>query len=140
MLFSGRSVRGGFFIVVCWQRIIPLVFFENVCGFMVGEKYEAGWIAREGAKLVAAGGPAGVLKFSVLIAGSYGPGNYHSPGPTYSPRYLWMWPNARISVMGDQQAPMVLGQARRDNIQANADPWSAEQQDKSRAPIPPQYE
>ena len=107
---------------------------------MVGKKYEAGGIARDGAKLVTAVATAGVPKFTVVIGGSYGAGNYGMSGRAYSPRFLWMWPNARISVMGGEQASMVLSQVRRDNIEAKGDTWSAEEEEKFRSPVRAQYE
>ena len=122
------------------QRGSPLVLRQNITGFMVGKKYEAGGIARDGAKLVTAVATAGVPKFTVVIGGSYGAGNYGMSGRAYSPRFLWMWPNARISVMGGEQASMVLSQVRRDNIEAKGESWSAEEEDKFRAPIRAQYE
>src|SRR5690242_14425412 len=119
ILFSESSLKGAHFIELCCQRQIPLVFLQNITGFMVGRKYEAGGIARDGAKLVTAVATAGVPKFTVVIGGSYGAGNYGMCGRAYSPRFLWMWPNARISVMGGEQASMVLSQVRRDNIEAD---------------------
>ena len=116
------------------------MFLQNITGFMVGKKYEAGGIARDGAKLVTAVATAGVPKFTVVIGGSYGAGNYGMCGRAYSPRFLWMWPNARISVMGGEQAAMVLSQVRRDNIEAKGGNWSAEEEDEFRAPIRAQYE
>ena len=110
ILFSESSLKGAHFIELCCQRNIPLVFLQNITGFMVGKKYEAGGIARDGAKLVTAVATAGVPKFTVVIGGSYGAGNYGMCGRAYSPRFLWMWPNARISVMGGEQAAMVLSQ------------------------------
>ena len=107
---------------------------------MVGKKYEAGGIARDGAKLVTAVATAGVPKFTVVIGGSYGAGNYGMCGRAYGPRFLWMWPNARISVMGGEQASMVLSQVRRDGIEARGKSWSAEEEDEFRAPIRAQYE
>jgi 3-methylcrotonyl-CoA carboxylase beta subunit len=107
---------------------------------MVGKKYEAGGIARDGAKLVTAVATAGVPKFTVVIGGSYGAGNYGMCGRAYSPRFLWMWPNARISVMGGEQASMVLSQVRRDGIEARGKSWSAEEEDEFRSPIRAQYE
>src|SRR5205814_7420410 len=114
ILFSESSLKGAHFIELCCQRNIPLVFLQNITGFMVGKKYEAGGIARDGAKLVTAVATAGVPKFTVVIGGSYGAGNYGMCGRSYSPRFLWLWPNARISVMGGEQASMVLSQVRRD--------------------------
>lgn len=140
ILFSESSLKGAHFIELCCQRGIPLVFLQNITGFMVGKKYEAGGIARDGAKLVTAVATASVPKFTVVIGGSYGAGNYGMCGRAYSPRFLWMWPNARISVMGGEQASMVLSQVRRDNIQAKGDNWSKEEEDKFREPIRAQYE
>jgi 3-methylcrotonyl-CoA carboxylase beta subunit len=140
ILFSESSLKGAHFIELCCQRNIPLVFLQNITGFMVGRKYEAGGIARDGAKLVTAVATAGVPKFTVVIGGSYGAGNYGMSGRAYSPRFLWMWPNARISVMGGEQASMVLAQVRRDGIEAKGDTWSAEEDEKFRAPIRAQYE
>jgi 3-methylcrotonyl-CoA carboxylase beta subunit len=140
ILFSESSLKGAHFIELCCQRDIPLVFLQNITGFMVGKKYEAGGIARDGAKLVTAVATAGVPKFTVVIGGSYGAGNYGMCGRAYSPRFLWMWPNARISVMGGEQAAMVLSQVRRDNIEAKGETWSVEEEDKFRAPIRAQYE
>ena len=116
------------------------MFLQNITGFMVGKKYEAGGIARDGAKLVTAVATAGVPKFTVVIGGSYGAGNYGMCGRAYSPRFLWLWPNARISVMGGEQASMVLSQVRRDGIEAKGESWSAEEEDKFREPIRAQYE
>ena len=116
------------------------MFLQNITGFMVGKKYEAGGIARDGAKLVTAVATAGVPKFTVVIGGSYGAGNYGMCGRAYSPRFLWMWPNARISVMGGEQASMVLAQVRRDGIEARGETWSAEEDEKFRKPIRDQYE
>jgi 3-methylcrotonyl-CoA carboxylase beta subunit len=140
ILFSESSLKGAHFIELCCQRGIPLVFLQNITGFMVGKKYEAGGIARDGAKLVTAVATASVPKFTVVIGGSYGAGNYGMCGRAYSPRFLWMWPNARISVMGGEQASMVLSQVRRDNIEAKGDSWSKEEEDKFREPIRAQYE
>ncbi|GAA0005418.1 carboxyl transferase domain-containing protein [Bradyrhizobium diazoefficiens] len=140
ILFSESSLKGAHFIELCCQRGIPLVFLQNITGFMVGKKYEAGGIARDGAKLVTAVATASVPKFTVVIGGSYGAGNYGMCGRAYSPRFLWMWPNARISVMGGEQASMVLSQVRRDNIEARGDSWSKDEEDKFREPIRAQYE
>jgi 3-methylcrotonyl-CoA carboxylase beta subunit len=140
ILFSESSLKGAHFIELCCQRGVPLVFLQNITGFMVGKKYEAGGIARDGAKLVTAVATAGVPKFTVVIGGSYGAGNYGMCGRAYSPRFLWMWPNARISVMGGEQASMVLSQVRRDGIEARGKSWSAEEEDEFRAPIRAQYE
>jgi 3-methylcrotonyl-CoA carboxylase beta subunit len=140
ILFSESALKGAHFIELCCQRQIPLLFLQNITGFMVGKKYEAGGIARDGAKLVTAVATAGVPKFTVVVGGSYGAGNYGMCGRAYSPRFLWMWPNARISVMGGEQAAMVLSQVRRDNIEAGGGKWSAEEEDNFRAPIRAQYE
>jgi 3-methylcrotonyl-CoA carboxylase beta subunit len=140
ILFSESSLKGAHFIELCCQRGIPLVFLQNITGFMVGKKYEAGGIARDGAKLVTAVATASVPKFTVVIGGSYGAGNYGMCGRAYSPRFLWMWPNARISVMGGEQASMVLSQVRRDNIEAKGDSWSKEDEETFRSPIRAQYE
>ncbi|MCK1742389.1 methylcrotonoyl-CoA carboxylase [Bradyrhizobium sp. 139] len=140
ILFSESSLKGAHFIELCCQRGIPLVFLQNITGFMVGKKYEAGGIARDGAKLVTAVATASVPKFTVVIGGSYGAGNYGMCGRAYSPRFLWMWPNARISVMGGEQASMVLSQVRRDNVEAKGDSWSKEDEETFRSPIRAQYE
>ncbi|WIW49661.1 carboxyl transferase domain-containing protein [Bradyrhizobium sp. 62B] len=140
ILFSESSLKGAHFIELCCQRGIPLVFLQNITGFMVGKKYEAGGIARDGAKLVTAVATASVPKFTVVIGGSYGAGNYGMCGRAYSPRFLWMWPNARISVMGGEQASMVLSQVRRDNIEAKGDSWSKDEEETFRKPIRDQYE
>jgi len=140
ILFSESALKGAHFIELCCQRGIPLVFLQNITGFMVGRKYEAGGIARDGAKLVTAVATASVPKFTVVIGGSYGAGNYGMCGRAYSPRLLWMWPNARISVMGGEQAAMVLSQVRRDNIEAKGESWPAEEEEQFRAPIRAQYE
>src|SRR4249919_1230227 len=140
ILFSESSLKGAHFIELCCQRNIPLVFLQNITGFMVGKKYEAGGIARDGAKLVTAVATAAVPKFTVVIGGSYGAGNYGMCGRAYSPRFLWMWPNARISVMGGEQAAMVLSQLRRDNIEAKGDTWSVDEEEAFRAPTRAQFE
>lgn len=140
ILFSESSLKGAHFIELCCQRGIPLVFLQNITGFMVGKKYEAGGIARDGAKLVTAVATASVPKFTVVIGGSYGAGNYGMCGRAYAPRFLWMWPNARISVMGGEQASMVLSQVRRDNVEAKGDSWSKEEEETFRSPIRAQYE
>lgn len=140
ILFSESSLKGAHFIELCCQRGIPLVFLQNITGFMVGKKYEAGGIARDGAKLVTAVATASVPKFTVVIGGSYGAGNYGMCGRAYAPRFLWMWPNARISVMGGEQASMVLSQVRRDNIEGKGDSWSKEEEDQFREPIRAQYD
>ncbi|WP_347263323.1 carboxyl transferase domain-containing protein [Nitrobacter sp.] len=140
ILFSESSLKGTHFIELCCQRGIPLVFLQNITGFMVGRKYEAGGIARDGAKLVTAVATAGVPKFTVVIGGSYGAGNYGMCGRAFSPRFLWMWPNARISVMGGEQAATVLSTLRRENIEAKGGNWSIEEEREFQAPIRAQYE
>src|SRR6187200_3015477 len=140
ILFSESSLKGAHFIELCCQRGIPLVFLQNITGFMVGKKYEAGGIARDGAKLVTAVATAGVPKFTVVIGGSYGAGNYGMSGRAYSPRFLWMWPNARISVMGGEQASMVLAQVKREGIERKGGTWSAEEEAEFKRPTLEKYE
>src|SRR5213079_3562408 len=140
VLFSESALKGAHFIELCDKRMVPLLFLQNISGFMVGRDYEAGGIAKHGAKMVTAVACARVPKLTVVICGSYGAGNYSMCGRAYSPRFLWMWPNARISVMGGEQAAMVLSQVRRDNIEAKGDAWSAEEEDIFRNPIRAQYE
>jgi 3-methylcrotonyl-CoA carboxylase beta subunit len=133
-------LKAAHFIELCTQRGIPLVFLQNITGFMVGKKYEAGGIAKDGAKMVTAVATAAVPKFTVIIGGSFGAGNYGMAGRAYGPRFLWMWPNARISVMGGEQAASVLAQIRRDAREAHGDAWSAAEEEKFKAPIRAQYE
>jgi 3-methylcrotonyl-CoA carboxylase beta subunit len=140
ILFSESAQKGAHFIELCCQRRIPLLFLQNVTGFMVGKKYEAGGIARDGAKMVTAVSCAQVPKFTVIIGGSYGAGNYGMCGRAFGPRLLWMWPNARISVMGGEQAATVLATVRRDAIEAKGGAWSAQDEEAFRAPIRSQYE
>ena len=140
ILFSESAEKGAHFIELCAQRGIPLVFLQNITGFMVGRKYEAGGIAKHGAKMVTAVATAAVPKFTVIIGGSFGAGNYGMCGRAYSPRFLWMWPNARISVMGGEQAASVLAQVRRDNLEARGEAWPAEEEETFKAPIREQYE
>ena len=140
ILFSESALKGAHFVELCSQRRIPLVFLQNINGFMVGKKYEAGGIAKDGAKLVTAVACSRVPKFTVVIGGSFGAGNYGMCGRAFGPRFMWMWPNARISVMGGEQASMVLSQVRRDNIEARGESWSAEEEDTFRNPIREQYE
>ncbi len=140
ILFSESALKGAHFIELCAQRRVPLVFLQNVTGFMVGQKYEAGGIARDGAKMVTAVSCAQVPKFTVIIGGSYGAGNYGMCGRAFSPRFLWMWPNARISVMGGEQAATVLATVRREAIEAKGGKWSDADEDAFRAPIRAQYE
>ena len=140
ILFSESAQKGAHFIELCSQRGIPLIFLQNIAGFMVGKKYEAGGIAKDGAKMVMAVACAKVPKFTVIVGGSYGAGNYAMCGRAYGPRFLWMWPNARISVMGGEQAANVLGQVRRDGLERSGKSWSAVEEEKFKAPILAQYE
>ncbi|SOY85271.1 carboxyl transferase domain-containing protein [Cupriavidus taiwanensis] len=140
ILFSESALKGAHFIELCCQRKIPLVFLQNITGFMVGRKYENEGIARNGAKMVTAVATAQVPKFTVIIGGSFGAGNYGMCGRAYSPRFLWMWPNARISVMGGEQAASVLATVRRDGIEAKGGQWSAEEEEAFKQPIRDQYE
>ena len=140
ILFSESALKGAHFIELCCQRGIPLVFLQNIAGFMVGRKYEAGGIARDGAKLVTAVACAQVPKFTVIIGGSFGAGNYGMCGRAYGPRFLWMWPNARISVMGGEQAASVLATVRRDNLEAQGKPWPEAEEEAFKAPLRAQYE
>ena len=136
ILFSESALKGAHFIELCNQRGIPLVFLQNITGFMVGREYENGGIARDGAKLVTAVACSVVPKFTVVIGGSFGAGNYGMCGRAYDPRFLWMWPNARISVMGGEQAASVLATVRRDGIEARGEEWSAEDEEAFKAPDP----
>ncbi len=140
ILFSESSLKGAHFVELCSQRGIPLVFLQNITGFMVGQKYEAGGIAKDGAKLVTAVSTTAVPKFTFIVGGSYGAGNYGMCGRAFDPRFVWMWPNARISVMGGEQAASVLAQVRRDNFAAGGKEWSAEEEEAFKAPIRNQYE
>jgi len=140
ILFSESAQKGAHFIELCSQRNIPLVFLQNISGFMVGSKYEAGGIAKDGAKMVTAVATTNVPKFTVLIGGSFGAGNYSMCGRGYSPRFLWMWPNSRISVMGGEQAASVLSTVKRDGMEARGEDWSAKEEEDFRAPILEQYE
>lgn len=140
ILFSESALKGTHFIQLCSQRGIPLLFLQNITGFMVGSKYEAGGIAKDGAKMVTAVACAQVPKLTLLIGGSFGAGNYGMCGRAYSPRLLFMWPNARISVMGGEQAASVLAQVRRDGIEARGGKWSPEEEEDFKSPIRDQYE
>jgi 3-methylcrotonyl-CoA carboxylase beta subunit len=140
VLFSESALKGAHFIELCDQRKIPLLFLQNLTGFMVGREYEAGGIAKHGAKMVTAVACARVPKLTVVIGGSFGAGNYSMCGRAYSPRFLWMWPNARISVMGGEQAASVLSTIRRDGIEARGGEWSAEAEEAFKSPIREQYE
>ncbi len=140
VLFSESAQKGAHFIELCTQRNVPLLFLQNITGFMVGRKYEHGGIAKDGAKMVMAVACARVPKFTVLIGGSFGAGNYGMCGRAYNPRLLWSWPNSRISVMGGEQAASVLARVRRDGLEAKGQSWSAEAEEAFRAPIREQYE
>jgi 3-methylcrotonyl-CoA carboxylase beta subunit len=137
VLFGESALKGAHFIELCDKRSIPLLFLQNITGFMVGREYEAGGIAKHGAKMVTAVACARVPKLTVVIGGSFGAGNYSMCGRAYSPRFLWMWPNARISVMGGEQAASVLATVRRDQL---GDSWSAEDEEVFKAPVRQQYE
>jgi 3-methylcrotonyl-CoA carboxylase beta subunit len=140
ILFSESAVKGAHFIELCDQRRIPLVFLQNITGFMVGRQYEAGGIAKHGAKMVTAVACARVPKFTVVIGGSFGAGNYAMCGRAYCPRFLWMWPNARISVMGGDQAASVLATVRRDQLEARGESWPAQAEEEFKRPVREQYE
>ena len=140
ILFSESALKGAHFIELCGQRKIPLVFLQNITGFMVGRKYESEGIAKHGAKMVTAVSTVNVPKFTIIIGGSFGAGNYGMCGRAYSPRFLWMWPSARISVMGGEQAASVLATVKRDGIEAKGGTWSAEEEQAFRQPILDQFE
>ncbi len=140
ILFSESAQKGAHFIELCCHRKIPLVFLQNITGFMVGRKVENEGIARHGAKMVTAVATANVPKFTVIIGGSFGAGNYGMCGRAFSPRFLWMWPNARISVMGGEQAASVLATVKRDGIEGKGGQWSADEETAFKAPIKTQYE
>jgi 3-methylcrotonyl-CoA carboxylase beta subunit len=140
VLFSESALKGAHFVELCAQRRIPLLFLQNISGFMVGQKYEAGGIAKDGAKLVTAVACARVPKITVVVGGSFGAGNYGMCGRAYGPRFLFMWPNARISVMGGEQAASVLATLRRDAVEAQGKPWSAADEEAFKAPIRASYE
>jgi len=140
VLFSESAMKGAHFIELCCQRRIPLVFLQNITGFMVGRKYEAEGIAKHGAKMVTAVATATVPKFTVIIGGSFGAGNYGMCGRAYSPRLLWMWPNARISVMGGEQAASVLATVKRDGIEGRGGEWSSAEEAAFKQPVLDQFE
>ncbi|MFF4345232.1 carboxyl transferase domain-containing protein [Kitasatospora sp. NPDC001540] len=140
VLFAESALKGAHFVELCDQRGIPLLFLQNITGFMVGRQYEAGGIAKHGAKMVTAVACTRVPKLTVVIGGSYGAGNYSMCGRAYSPRFLWMWPNAKISVMGGEQAASVLATVRRDQFEARGEEWSAEDEDEFKRPVREQYE
>ena len=140
ILFSESALKGAHFIELCAQRGTPLVFLQNITGFMVGRKYESGGIAKDGAKMVTAVSCAKVPKLTVILGGSFGAGNYGMCGRAFNPRFLWSWPNARISVMGGEQAASVLATVKRDGIEAKKGKWSKEEEEAFKAPIREQYE
>ena len=140
ILFAESALKGAHFIELCNQRGIPLVFLQNITGFMVGRKYENAGIAKDGAKMVTAVACSSVPKFTIVIGGSFGAGNYAMCGRAYGARFLWMWPNARISVMGGEQAASVLATVRRDGIEGKGGSWSADDEEAFKAPIRDQYE
>ncbi|UPK75208.1 methylcrotonoyl-CoA carboxylase [Nocardioidaceae bacterium SCSIO 66511] len=140
ILFSESALKGAHFIELANQRGVPLVFLQNITGFMVGKEYENGGIAKDGAKLVTAVASSVVPKFTVVVGGSFGAGNYGMCGRAYDPRFLWMWPNARISVMGGEQAASVLATVRRDGLEARGEDWSEADEEAFKAPIREQYE
>jgi 3-methylcrotonyl-CoA carboxylase beta subunit len=140
VLFSESALKGAHFIELCAQRGIPLVFLQNITGFMVGRKYESGGIAKDGAKMVTAVSCAKVPKFTVIIGGSFGAGNYGMCGRAFNPRFMWMWPNARISVMGGEQAAGVLAMVKKQGMERDGKAWSAEEENAFKDPIRAQYE
>ncbi|MCE2933707.1 MAG: methylcrotonoyl-CoA carboxylase, partial [Hyphomicrobiales bacterium] len=140
ILFSESAQKGAHFVELCCQRRIPLLFLQNISGFMVGSQYEAGGIAKDGAKLVTAVACAAVPKITVLVGGSFGAGNYGMCGRAYSPRFLFTWPNSRISVMGGEQAASVLATVKRDNLEAEGKSWSKDEEEAFKAPIRAKYE
>ncbi|KAA3620516.1 MAG: ATP-grasp domain-containing protein, partial [Proteobacteria bacterium] len=140
VLFSESALKGAHFVELCCQRQVPLVFMQNITGFMVGRKYEAGGIAKDGAKLVTAVATARVPKITMIIGGSFGAGNYGMCGRAYSPRFLWTWPNSRISVMGGEQAASVLATVRRDGIERAGGTWSTEEEEAFKSPVIEQFE
>jgi len=140
ILFSESALKAAHFIELCCQRRIPLLFLQNIVGFMVGRDYEAGGIAKDGAKLVTAVACAQVPKITVVVGGSYGAGNYGMCGRAYGPRFLFTWPNARVALMGSEQAASVLATVRRDNIEAAGKTWSAAEETKFKQPIRDQFD
>ena len=140
ILFSESALKGAHFIELCCQRGTPILFLQNITGFMVGKKYEAGGIAKDGAKLVTAVSCAKVPKFTVILGGSFGAGNYGMCGRAFNPRFVWTWPNARISVMGGEQAASVLATVKRDGIEAKGGSWSKAEEEAFKDPIRTQYE
>jgi 3-methylcrotonyl-CoA carboxylase beta subunit len=140
ILFSESALKGAHFVELCAKRRIPLIFLQNITGFMVGQKYEHRGIARDGAKMVTAVACARVPKLTLVVGGSFGAGNYAMCGRSYGGRFLWMWPNARISVMGGDQAATVLAQVKRDGLEGRGETWSQRDEDEFKRPIREQYE
>jgi 3-methylcrotonyl-CoA carboxylase beta subunit len=140
VLFSESALKGAHFVELCSQRRIPLVFLQNVTGFMVGRAYEAGGIAKDGAKLVTAVATSEVPKITMLVGASFGAGNYGMCGRAYAPRFLWTWPNSRIAVMGGEQAAGVLATVRRDAIESKGGSWAAEDEEAFKRPMIEQFE
>jgi 3-methylcrotonyl-CoA carboxylase beta subunit len=140
VLYSESALKGAHFVELCSQRRIPLVFLQNITGFMVGKKYEAGGIAKDGAKLVTAVATTAVPKITLIVGGSFGAGNYGMAGRAYSPRFLWTWPNSRISVMGGEQAAGVLATVRREAIERAGKTWAAEEEAEFRRPTLEMFE
>ena len=140
ILFAESALKGAHFIELCNQRNIPLIFLQNITGFMVGKKYEQAGIAKDGAKMVTAVACSHVPKFTVIIGGSFGAGNYAMCGRAYGARFLWTWPNARISVMGGEQAASVLATVKRDGLEAAGKEWREEDEEQFKAPIRDKYE
>ena len=140
ILFSESAQKGAHFIEICSQRGIPLIFLQNITGFMVGRKYEAGGIAKDGAKMVTAVASTKVPKFTLVIGGSYGAGNYGMCGRAYSPRFMWMWPSAHLALMGAEQAAGVLAMVRRVNIEKGGGAWSEAEETEFKRPVIEQFE
>src|ERR1700741_3262619 len=140
ILYSESALKAAHFIELACQRLIPLLFIQNISGFMVGRDYEAGGIAKDGAKLVTAVSCAQVPKVTLVVGGSYGAGNYGMCGRAYSPRFLFTWPNARVALMGSDQAASVLATVKRDNIEAAGNKWSVEEEEAFKAPIRDQFD
>ena len=140
ILFSESALKGTHFIELCNQRKVPLLFLQNIIGFMVGKQYEHGGIVKDGAKMVTAVSCAKVPKLTVVVGGSFGAGNYGMCGRAYSPRFLWTWPNARISVMGGEQAASVLSTIRKDHLATQGKEWDREEEARFKAPLLEQYE
>jgi 3-methylcrotonyl-CoA carboxylase beta subunit len=140
ILYSESAMKGAHFVELCCQRKIPLLFLQNITGFMVGSQYEGRGIAKDGAKLVTAVSCAAVPKLTLVIGGSYGAGNYGMCGRAFSPRFLFTWPNARVALMGSEQAASVLATVKRDNFDAEGKHWSAEEEEAFKKPIRDQFE